>query len=363
MKSAHVPRTPSARYGPGRFGAPGLRAARTAAAVLLSGIAATAPAAPGGKDAAIFRDPAVPQAVFAAGEVRKALAAERYEEAERHLAADFLSRRGSRAQTRKAWEGGVRLSNIVSFAFAVEGYEKRDSFSMVLERRGERSWKGEIGIVNGSLTVTRQNLRTGKKRTMHLSPVVIAMRNRDGRWELIAQNIQSRNSRAGALAQKLYALLQLSFKSVTLWDGEKNILLYRELQSRLPKSARTAELSWERRSLTMTGEQYDTPKIRGQVTAKVAMGEGKFDTASHMVILTLELAGERLRLVSIDRELPGKNGAVESLLRTAKRMLDKSGAVEPLRRIDKDVDKPEESVPSAGREPGGTIGLWQLGSV
>ncbi|MHC4253604.1 MAG: hypothetical protein ACYS9X_31175 [Planctomycetota bacterium] len=48
---------------------------RIGAAVFFLGIGASAFAAPGG-DAKVFRDPAVAQAVFAAGEVRGALKAD-----------------------------------------------------------------------------------------------------------------------------------------------------------------------------------------------------------------------------------------------------------------------------------------------
>ena len=255
------------------------------------------------------RIPEGPRRVFEA--YHSAIVARRYDDAVALLAPDFWGGFGDRAATDKGWNEGTPHSYVVSLTFNVEQSSTESSFTLVRERpqRVEKSWSGEICVVVGSTVLESVNAWSGTRSTVYGSSATLALRKSAGKWQVIAERIETRNQKVYPFANELIFRLRStrSLKGVTVWDGKSEVALDDEVRSRLPEAARQVELVWEITGMSMTGKERDIPEVRGNVTARLPQADGEPVEVRYEVTMTFVLDGDRLRLTDLDVIGPDKD--------------------------------------------------------
>jgi len=230
----------------------------------------------------------------------RAAAAQKLDDALACLREDFFGHGGSKARQKERWEWGWEHYNVESLTVQVDRAEAVASYARPRSLGGpEKSWSGEICLVYSRVSATVVSLRTGAKETQAGPPSETALIRDGGKWFIISEYTETRNLKAGLLAQQFDGQLRRSFETAKVWTGEKELVLHDELRSRLAKDG-AAKLSWQSMGLTMAGKERDAPQLVGEVTVQSLGGAKGTEPARFTVTLSFVLDQERLRLVGIE---------------------------------------------------------------
>jgi len=186
------------------------------------------------------------------------------------LTRDFMGGFGTRVEyleylgrlVRRAAGGEIRVA--VGKATTADAYDRPAS----LPNGEERSWRGHICIIDGTVSVPGAADRSGRDAASEPTKASWALLEYPaGTWKLISETRSDRNLSVGALGRKLLYDLNMGFPSWHLSDGRRDRFPYEEVKRQAGVAGKVVDerTEWDSHMLVMAGPARDQVVLTGQV--------------------------------------------------------------------------------------------------
>ena len=186
------------------------------------------------------------------------------------LARDFMGGFGTRVEhlehlgglVGRAASGEIRVA--VRKATMADAYDRPASLPL----GEERSWRGHICIIDGTVSVSGAADRSGRDAASEPIKASWALLEYPaGTWKLISETRSDCNLSVGALGRKLLYDLNMGFPSWHLSDGRRDRFPYEEVKCQAGVAGKVVDerTEWDSRMLVMAGPARDQVVLTGQV--------------------------------------------------------------------------------------------------
>jgi len=186
------------------------------------------------------------------------------------LARDFMGGFGTRVEqlehlrdlVGRAAGGEIRVA--VRKAAMADAYDRPAS----LPNGEERSWRGHICIIEGTVSVPGTADRSGRDAASEpIKASWALLESPAGTWKLISETSADRNLSSGALARKLLNDLNTTFPSWHLSDGRRDRFPYEEVKRQAGVAGKVVDerTTWDSHTIVMSGPAHDIVKMTGEV--------------------------------------------------------------------------------------------------
>jgi len=186
------------------------------------------------------------------------------------LARDFMGGFGTRVEQLEHLSGLVVRAAGGEIRVAVRKAAMADAYDrpVSLPNGEERSWRGHICIIEGTVSVPGAADRSG--RAAAAEPIKASwalLESPAGTWKLISETRSDRNLSAGVLGRKLLYDLNMGFPTWHLSDGRRDRFPYEEVKRQAGVAGKVVDerTEWDSHTLVMAGPARDQMVLTGQV--------------------------------------------------------------------------------------------------
>ena len=186
------------------------------------------------------------------------------------LARDFMGGFGTRVEHLEHLSGLVGRAAGGEIRVAVRQAAMADAYDrpVSLPNGEERSWRGHICIIDGTVSVPGAADRSG--RDADSEPIKASwtlLEYPAGTWKLISETCADRNLSVGALGRKLLYDLNMGFPSWRLSDGRRDRFPYEEVKRQAGVAGKIVDerTEWDSHTIVMAGPARDQVVLTGQV--------------------------------------------------------------------------------------------------